>query len=553
MILRQRLPVVTRRTFSLQSRANVYKNSTGCLRIEQVIVSTRGTRLHDTDKLMKIGVIGGGRRCKAFLEMLDAERFSHLQAQIVAVADPNEEAEGVRLARAKGIPTMRDYHDFGEIEGLDLVIELAGNEALLEDFRRHRPAPTRLLETALSRLFGDLILLREEYLLEQGQLELIRSIVDSIFSSIQDRVLILLPNLRIADANDAFLHSVGMTKEEVVGKFCYQVNHSLLNPCDEQGYLCPLKQSLQNGGTAHAIHEHFDRNNQITYCEVAAVPLKNKKGEVELILEIMRDITDELDRRVKQSTRALTQNLARLIHEDKMIALGKLVASAVHEINNPLSGIHALARLMHQRIEEGSLQEDDLEQFKRYLQLIDTESARCSTIVGNLLSFSREQKVEEKSFQLNDLVHKVDSIFRHKLQLHNVSVTMELAEDLPEMLGDAGQIQQCLVNLLFNAMEAMPEGGRITIRTFCEASQNLIRLEVEDTGTGIPEQMMSQIFEPFFSTKQKDKGVGLGLSVVYGIIKEHHGSIRVESEVGKGSNFIIKFFLSRFSNPSKRE
>jgi len=99
----------------------------------------------------------------------------------------------------------------------------------------------------------------------------------------------------------------------------------------------------------------------------------------------------------------------------------------------------------------------------------------------------------------------------------------------------------------------MPEGGRITARTCWEASQNLIWLEVEDTGVGIPEQMMSQIFEPFFSTKKQDKGVGLGLSVVYGIIKEHHGSIKVKSEMGKGSNFIVKFFLSRFSNPSKRE
>lgn len=502
-----------------------------------------------TDRFMKIGVIGGGRRCKALIEMLEVEHLARLQAQIVAVADPHAEAEGLRLARAKGIHTTPDYHELGKMEDLDLIVELAGNEALLEELGQDRPASARILETVLSRLFGEVIRLREEYLFEQGQLEQIRNIVDSMFSSIQDRVLLILPNLKIADANDAFLHAVGMTKEEVVGKSCYQVTHSLLNPCDQQGQLCPLKQSLENGGTAHAIHEHFDCNNQIAYCEVITVPLKNKKGEVELFLEIMRDITDELDRRVKQSTRALTQNLARLIHEDKMIALGKLVASAVHEINNPLSGIHALARLMYQRLEEGGLVKEDIEEFKRYLQLIDTESARCSTIVGNLLSFSRGQKMEEKFFQLNDLVHKVDSLFRHKLQLHNVSVVMELAEDLPEMLGDAGQIQQCLVNLLFNAMEAMPEGGRITIRTSWEATHNFIRLELQDTGFGIPESMLSQIFEPFFTTKGHHKGVGLGLSVVYGIITEHHGTIRVTSEVGKGSNFIIKFFLSRAANP----
>lgn len=501
------------------------------------------------DRLVRIGVIGGGRRCRMLLEMLEAGSLAHLHGQVVAVADPNADAEGVCLARARGIFTTPDHRELGKMKELDLIVELADNEALLEDLGDVRPPASRNLEAMLSRLVGDLIRLREEYLFEQGQLEQIRSIVDSMFSSIQDRVLIVLPNLKIADANDAFLHAARMTKEEVVGRSCYEVNHSLVTPCNEQGYLCPLRQSLENGGTAHAIHEHFDRNNQITYCEVTTVPLKNKEGEVELFLEIMRDITDELERRVKQSTRALTQNLARLIHEDKMIALGKLVASAVHEINNPLSGIHALARLMYQRLEEGDLAQGDWEDFKRYLQLIDTESARCSTIVGNLLSFSRERKMEEKAFQLNDLVSKMDSLFQHKLQLHNVKVTMELADNLPELLGDAGQIQQCLVNLLFNALEAMPQGGRITIRTRWEASQNLIRLEVEDTGVGIPEPALSQIFEPFFTTKQQDKGVGLGLSVVYGIITDHHGSIRVQSEVGKGSNFIVTFFLSRAAKP----
>ncbi len=113
--------------------------------------------MQNSDKIMKIGIIGGGRRCKAFLEMLDAERFPQLQAQIVAVADLNDEAVGVCLAREKGISTTKDYHDFFKIEDLDLIIELTGNEALLEDFLWHSPAKLRVLEVAISRLFCDLI------------------------------------------------------------------------------------------------------------------------------------------------------------------------------------------------------------------------------------------------------------------------------------------------------------------------------------------------------------------------------------------------------------
>jgi PAS domain S-box-containing protein len=493
--------------------------------------------------MMKIAVIGGGRRCAAFLEMIDAMRFPRLSAQIVAVADPYENAVGMRLASTKGIYTTRDYNDFYGIQDLDLVIELTGNEALLEDFLQHKPQRVRVLEATISRLFSDIIRFQEQCLLDKHKLELIQKIIDSMFSSIQDRVLILQPDLRILDANEAMLQSMGMAKEEILGKYCYQVSHSSVSPCDQKGCHCPLKESLETGSAAHAIHEHFDRASEMRTCEVIVMPLKGENGDIELFLEIMRDITDELEKRVVQRTQILTMNLARLIHEDKMVALGKLVASAVHEINNPLTGIHGLARLVGRGLEDGLLSDEDLKQYRYYLDLIDSESARCSAIVSNLLAFARQQKTEHRRFQLNELINKVILLFKHKMELQNVRLNVILADDLPPMLGDPGQIQQCLVNLLFNAMEAMPEGGCITIRTVWESSGNLIRLEVEDTGAGIPKDMLSHIFEPFFSTKDQDKGVGLGLSVVYGIIKEHHGSIYVKSKEGKGANFIVRFFV----------
>ncbi len=492
------------------------------------------------DKVMKIAVIGGGKRCEALLEMFDAMRFPHLEAQIVAVADLNEEAAGVRLAREKGIFTTTSASDFFKLDDLDLVIELTGNEGLLEDFLKRKPEGFRALETTLSKLFSNMIRFQEEYLLDRRRLELIQSIVESVFSSIQDHVLILHPDMKVMDANEAILQSVGMNRQEILGKYCYQISHCSIGPCNEKGHPCPLQESMATGRPAHAIHEHFNQRNEPRTCEITVVPLKNKQGETELILEIMRDITDEMEKRVEQKTKMLTRNLARLIHEDKMIALGKLVASAVHEINNPLTGIHALARLVSRGL-SCSMDEEELKQYKYYLDLIDTESARCSAIVGNLLSFARQQKMERKRFQLNELVERVAALFSHKMQLQNVRLERDLEADLPPMLGDAGQIQQCLVNLMFNAMEAMPEGGMITIRTAREPSQNNLRMEVEDSGVGIPEEIIPHIFEPFFSTKSQDKGVGLGLSVVYGIIKEHHGSIYVKSEKGKGSIFIIRF------------
>jgi len=495
------------------------------------------------EKPMRIAIIGGGKRCKAFLEMLDSRRFPRLRAQIVAVADPDDQAAGIRLACEKGIYTTGDYRDFYRIQDLDLVIELTGKEERLEDFLQHYPAKVQVLEAAISRLFGDIIRFREEYLFREQQLKLIESIIDSIFLSIRDWVLITRPDFKILDANEAFLRSMAMSKEEVIGKYCHEITHRSLHPCNGEGLHCPLRESLNTGAAAHTIHEHLDGANQVRYCEITTVPLKDNKGDIELIIEIVRDITDELEKKLEQKTRALKRDLARLVHEDKMIALGKLVASAAHEINNPLSGIHALARLMHQEMECGELSEETRERFKYYLHLIDTESARCSGIVANLLSFSRQQRVERKTFQLSELVQKVVLLCRHKLEMQRIQLNLNLAEDLPPMTGDPGQIQQCLLNLIFNAMEAMPEGGAITVSTCLDPSKPQLRLEVQDTGAGIPEKMISQVFEPFFSTKSQDKGVGLGLSVVYGIVKEHGGSIYVKSEVGQGAHFIVRFPL----------
>lgn len=499
------------------------------------------------DRLMRIAIIGGGKRCKAMLEMIDAKRFPHLHAEVVAVADPNEEAVGIKLAREMQIYTTSNYRDLCRIENLDLVIELTGQAILLEEFLQNYSghARVKVLEAAISRLFGDIIRFREEYLLRERQLELIESIIDSIFVSIRDRVLIIRPDYKIEDCNQAFLNSVALSREEVIGRTCHDVVHHSLNPCTGEGLLCPFKEVLETGALTHTIHEHIDADDRSRQYEVTIVPLKDRNGKVEVLLEIMHDITDELEKRLEVKTQTLKRDLARLVHEDKMISLGKLVASAVHEINNPLSGIHALARLMHNDMEWNRLTEETVKQFKYYMHLIDTESARCSSIVGNLLSFSRQQKIEHKSFKINDIIDRVVLLSKHKMEMEKIDLHLCLGNNLPLIVGDPGHIQQSILNLIFNAMEAMPHGGSITIITSVDFSREQLRIEVKDTGVGISSEMICHIFEPFFSTKSNDKGVGLGLSVAYGIIKEHGGTIYAKSKIGKGSQFIIRLPLDR--------
>jgi signal transduction histidine kinase len=302
-----------------------------------------------------------------------------------------------------------------------------------------------------------------------------------------------------------------------------------------------MKETLKTGLSAHAIHEHLDRQNRPRYLEVFTYPLKNNYGQVRMVFEFYRDITDDLESRLERKANQVKKDLARLVHEDKMIALGKLVASSVHEINNPIAGIHTLAKLMLRTLEEGQLEAEELKDFHRYLELIAHESSRCGQIVSNLLSFSRQKELERRRVDINDIIRSVILLCRHRMQLQNIACDEKLDPHLPEVTGDYNQIQQCIMNVIFNAMEAMPDGGKLTLKTSFEKKKRIIQIKISDTGCGIPEENLSIIFEPFFSTKDESQGVGLGLSVVYGIIREHKGTIYVQSELGTGSTFTIRF------------
>jgi PAS domain S-box-containing protein len=473
--------------------------------------------------------------------MFAADRFKRLNGQIVAVADINPEAPGLLFAKEKGIYTTSHYRDFLHMESLDAVIELTGKEELLTDLLRHKRPDLRVWDCAISRLMSDMITLRGEYKEREEDVSFYRGVIKTLWGGFKESIFLLKANFLIVDANDAMLSLLGMSRDQVIGRPCHEISHGLTAPCNSASCHCPMRETLATGLSAHAIHEHLDRDKAKRYIEVSTFPLKNSMGQTTMVFEFCRDITDELELRLEERTRQLKKDLARLLHEDKMIALGKLVASSVHEINNPIAGIHTLARLLLRSLEEGPPREGNLEEFQRYLRLISDESARCGQIVSNLLSFSRQTKLEQRLFVLNDIIRSVLLLLRHKMQLQKIIVEENLAADLPEIEGDQNQIQQCLMNLVFNALEAMPGGGKLTVATSVDRRARSVRVAVTDTGCGIPPENLSAIFEPFFSTKSQDKGVGLGLSVVYGIVREHRGTIYVDSTVGVGSTFFLTF------------
>jgi len=231
---------------------------------------------------------------------------------------------------------------------------------------------------------------------------------------------------------------------------------------------------------------------------------------------------------------------ARILHQDKMMSLGRLAASMVHEINNPLSGILNYSRLMVRIVNRGPLGEAGREKFQQYLELVESETSRCSQIVSNLLTFSRKSPLTFESVSVADLIHRCTILSQHKLELQNIGLETDVDPNIPPIEGDFNQLQQCVINLIFNAIDSMPEGGTLTLSGRYDPSTALVTIMVKDTGSGISEADLPYIFEPFFTTKQEGYGVGLGLSTVYGILERHKGTVKVESRLGEGSTFVLQ-------------
>jgi len=274
----------------------------------------------------------------------------------------------------------------------------------------------------------------------------------------------------------------------------------------------------------------------------------------------LSDWAHRLEEEVENKTRDLTLAQAQIVRSEKLSSIGLLAAGVAHELNSPLMGILTFAQLVAKRM-PGDSQE------KRDLEVIVTQTDRCATIIRQLLDFSRERPPEKKRQDVHVVLEQAVALVERQALFLNIEIERDFDPDVPPILMDTSQMQQVFLNLLVNAGEAMPDGGRLTIRTRAtvsaaraeskarQAAPDQVEIVLRDTGTGIPPENIDKIFDPFFTSKDVGQGTGLGLAVSYGIIEQHGGTLDVESTLGEGAAFTIKLPAGRSGDESgmKRE
>lgn len=344
------------------------------------------------------------------------------------------------------------------------------------------------------------------------------------FDLIGTGIAILDKDFKIVRVNKALSQLLGKPEGELLGKTCAEVLH----PETPQGENCPYKNALMQGEII--LREIQLPDNRIWLVRVLPDIVD---GNLRRIIHSVQDVTTEKK----------TQKLLEQTH--RLVTIGQMAAGVAHEINNPLNAIVGMAELLQEDLTD--------EQAKRMVELIREQAVRIGQITKKLLIFARPKPQELVPVDINEAVREVLSMKEYQLRSNNISVTINLDESIPTILGDKLQIQQVLLNLINNAEEAMVEcnGGMLTVTT--KVTGDFVRLSVEDTGKGIPPELLPHIFDPFFTTKPVGKGTGLGLAIVYGIVTGHGGKIWAGNRPEGGARFVVEFPITKDTDAYSRK
>ena len=353
--------------------------------------------------------------------------------------------------------------------------------------------------------------------LEANRWELLRSrnTLRAFFDSTPTSIYIVDRNYTLIAINMSRARIVQQQPSEIVGKLCHRKLFNRDEPCAG----CRVGETMLSGKDTQRIERRWEKDGNPLEYEITTYPIHNENGEIIQAFIFEEDVTEK--RRLE----------ATIVQSEKLAAVGQLAAGVAHEINNPLTAIIANAQLLKRMIPED-------EEMLEMLDLISTAGDRASQVVRNLLDFSRKEHYDFAPTNINDTISKSIALVQHELLSRSIELTFDPEENLPTVLASYPHLQGVWLNLILNAVDAIDDDvGKISVVT--KKFGNEIRVTIADTGKGIPQERISRIFEPFYTTKEPGRGTGLGLSVCHRTIKQHGGHILVDSQIGSGTEFTV--------------
>ncbi len=450
------------------------------------------------------------RRCRKSLSLLPA-----------TISTQTEERKGFLLnGDSHGFEYVSPVHINGKVKGA-VIVGFGKKEHCKPNVRRLIDASTQLAALSLN--------LSAHYGLAMGASlndakEEHRKFTETVLDALPVSLYVIDRNYRIVTWNKHREIGIqGVPRDDVIGR---DISDVLTNVPHEQ-----LREEFENvfqTGEIERVEQRVTNSSGLTkHWLVSKIPMRSESThEITHVITVGEDVTKSVEA-VHAVGRA-----------EKLAAVGRLAAGVVHEINNPLATISACAEALENRVVEGAFNDSsDVADLKEYLGLIRGEAFRCKTITNGLLNFSRSRSSERSALNIGETIKNSVRLISHQSRGDRIEIRIEEQKDLPLISANEGQMQQAIIALATNAIDAMPTGGILTFRIF--AHSNRVQVEVEDTGSGIASEDIAKIFEPFFTTKKIGEGTGLGLSVCYGIVTEHGGRLTVRSSIGKGTAFTI--------------